>query len=46
VLNREWVRLARWEAAKGKVAERPKKFEDDRKQPVGSRLEPFTFGRE
>ncbi len=45
VLNKEYVRVAKWEAAKGKVPERPTKFEDDKKQPVGYRLEPFTFGR-
>jgi hypothetical protein len=43
VLNKEWVRVAEWEAAKGKVPERPTKFEDDEMQPVGYRLEPFTF---
>lgn len=46
VLNKEWVNLAKWEAAKGKVPERPMRFEDDRRRPVGYRLEPFTFGRE
>jgi hypothetical protein len=44
VLNKESVPVARWEVAKGKVRERPTKFEDDQKQPVGYRLEPFTFG--
>ncbi|MBP3953766.1 hypothetical protein J8F10_00425 [Gemmata sp. G18] len=45
VLNKEWVKLAKWETAKGKVPERPTRFEDDKKQPVGYRLEPFTFGK-
>lgn len=45
VLNKEWVRAARWEAAKGRVPERPTAFEDEAKQPVGYRLEPFTFGK-
>ncbi|VTR97656.1 unnamed protein product [Gemmata massiliana] len=45
VLNKEWVKLDTWEAAKGKVPKRPTRFEDDKKQPVGYRLEPFTFGR-
>jgi hypothetical protein len=45
VLNKEQVPVPRWEAAKGKVRERPTKFEDDKKQPVGYRLEPLTFGR-
>ena len=45
-LNKEWVTLAKWEAAKGKVAERPTKFEDDGMRPIGYRLEPFTFGRD
>jgi uncharacterized protein (TIGR03067 family) len=45
VLNKEYVPVARWESAKGKVRERPTKFEDDKKQPVGYRLEPFTFGK-
>jgi hypothetical protein len=44
VLNKEWVKLSKWKAAKGKVPERPTRFEDDNKQPVGYRLEPFTFG--
>lgn len=43
VLNKGWVRAADWEKAKGKVPNRPTKFEDDKKQPVGYRLEPFTF---
>ena len=46
VLNKEWVRVAEWESAKGKVKERPTAFEDDKQQPIGYRLEPFTFGRD
>jgi hypothetical protein len=46
VLNKEWVRLDVYERAKGKLPERPKKFEDDQQQPVGYRLELFTFGGE
>jgi hypothetical protein len=45
VLNKEYVPLARWEAAKGAVPERPTKFEDETRQPVGYQLEPFTFGK-
>ncbi len=45
VLNKEYVPVARWESARGNVPERPRKFQDDTKQPVGYRLEPFTFGR-
>jgi hypothetical protein len=43
VLNKAWVKLAKWEAAKGKLSERPTKFEDNKKHPIGYRLEPFTF---
>lgn len=46
VLNKEWIRVDKWEKAKGKVSERPTKFEDDNKRPVGLRLEPFTFDKE
>ena len=42
-LKKGWVRAADWEKAKGKVPNRPTKFEDDQKRPVGYRLEPFTF---
>ena len=43
VLNKEWVNLAKWQRAKGNVQERPTAFEDEKRQPVGYRLEPFTF---
>jgi len=46
VLNKEWVRLDTYQAAQGKVKERPTAFVDDKKQPIGYRLEPFTFGRD
>jgi hypothetical protein len=39
VLNRKWTSLAAWEKAKGKVNGRPKAFEDEKKRPVGYRLE-------
>jgi hypothetical protein len=43
VLDKQSLPVARWQAAKGKVAERPMKFVDDMKRPIGYRLEPFTF---
>jgi hypothetical protein len=39
VLNQDWVPLARWEKSRGKVSERPKAFENEKKRPVGFRLE-------
>jgi hypothetical protein len=39
VLNREWVSLTVWEKSRGKVSERPKSFENEKKQSVGFRLE-------
>jgi hypothetical protein len=39
VLDPEWTSLAVWEKAKGKVPRRPKAFEDEKKQLIGSRLE-------
>jgi len=44
VLNQEWIRLDAYERAKGKVSQRPTAFEDEKGQPVGYRMEPFTFG--
>jgi hypothetical protein len=43
VLNKEWIGLAQYEMAKGKVRERPARFEDEQHRPLGYRLEPFTF---
>lgn len=39
VLNQEWISLAVWEKTKGKVSDRPKAFEKEKKQAVGFRLE-------
>jgi hypothetical protein len=43
-LNKEWIPVAVWEKAKGDLRQRPTAFEDEKGEPIGYRLEPFTFG--